>query len=391
VITVEFNPNDPANLEDPYPTYYWLREEAPLYHNADQGFWALSRYRDVETAARNHSVFSSGGGVELEVPGWLYGPGSFINSDPPWHDVLRKVVGDRFTPRRISDHTATIRQTVAKLLRPMLERHTGDIAVEVARELPVQVIAEMLGVPEDDRPMVCRWHNDFYFDRDPGELAMTANARDALPRIAEYFRALAQDRRSSPRGDLISDLVVRGLEGPWADAMDEVLRGLVFLLFSAGSETTHSLIGTMFLLLETHPEIRELIAKDPSKIPALVEETVRFDSPVQHLARTTTDAVDLYGETIPSGDRVLLLFGSANRDDRHWPAADSFDPMRRRQHHLGFGVGIHFCLGAPLARLEGRLVLEEFFAHVVDYEIAGPVIRSTRGTNRGLQSLQIRW
>jgi cytochrome P450 len=388
---MQFNPNAPENLEDPYPAYRRLRDDEPLHHNAELGLWVLSRYADVQSAARNYAVFSSAEGVDPEIAGSLFGPGYFINSDPPWHDILRKVVRDRFTPRAVKEYATPIEASVSTLLAPLLEQRGGDIAVGLAQELPIHVVSELLGVPVADRTTVSHWHKAVFFDRRPGELEMTDEAREALPPFADYFRQLARERRKNRQDDLISELAAAKLEGPWAELADEIVVGLCLLLFSAGTETTHGLLGNAFLLLGTRPENRRLLADDPSQIPALVEEVVRFESPVQNLARTTTCDVELHGGTIPEGERVLLLFGSANRDGRYWPDPDRFDPAREPKRHLGFGEGIHFCLGAPFARLEARIALEAFFAHVVDYEVCGPVVRSTRGTNRGLHSLPIAW
>ena len=389
--TLQFNANSEQNLADPYPAYRLLRDTAPVYHSAELGFWAFSRYDDVRTAARAHDIFSSAGGVELEIPGWLYGPGSFINADPPWHDSLRKLVRERFAPRRVNELSERIRSTVAELLEPLFEARGGDIAVEFTRQLPLHVVSEILGVPKEDRRMLAGWHDSLYFDRRPGELEMTAAARDAVPLLADYFRCLARDRKREPRDDLMSDLMATGLAGPWGEVAEEIIRSLCFLLFSAGSETTHSLLGTSFLVLSSRPEECRRITADPSRLPALIEEVVRYDAPVQHLARTTVKRGQVGGKEIPEGQRVLLLFGSANRDERFWIDPDRFDPSREAKRHLGFGEGIHFCMGAPLARLEASVVLEVFFGRVVDYEVCGPVIRNRRGTNRGIDSLPIRW
>ena len=386
-----FNPSAPENLEDPYPAYRQLRDEAPVHHNPELGLWMISRYHDVQTTARDYETFSSAEGVDPEIAGWLFGPGYFINSDPPWHDILRKVIRDRFTPRAIKELAAPIEGKVSALLGPLLERRGGDLAVDLAQELPTEVVSELLGVPEADRGTVSHWHKAVFFDRRPGELEMTDEARDALPPFADYFRQLARERRREPREDFISELASAKLDGPWADLADEIVVGLCLLLFSAGTETTHSLLGNAFLLLSDRPDLRRALAGDPGRIPALVEEVVRFESPVQHLARTTTRDAELHGETIPEGSRVLLMFGSANRDERYWPEPDRFDPARDPKRHLGFGEGIHFCLGAPLARLEAQIALEAFFSRVVDYEVSGPVVRSTRATNRGLHSLPVGW
>jgi hypothetical protein len=383
-----YDPYAYAIHEDPYPTYRRLRDEAPLYHNPERGFWALSRFADVHAAMQDWQTYSSAEGVALERATTRHIP-MIIAMDPPRQAKLRRLVSKGFTPRRVAAMEDDVRALCRKWLAPLLARGHGDVIGEFSAKLPMDVISTLIGVPPQDQDLLRGW-SDALLHREPGQATIPQQGLDGSANLIRYFAEVIARRRRQPTDDLTSALLAAEVDGE--RLTDEEIIGFCFLLVIAGNETTTKMLGNAIVLLARHPAQRALLAREPARIAAAVEEVVRFDNSTQMLARTATRDVPLHGATVPAGGRVLLLVGSANRDERAIPRADTFDIARPPVEHLAFGVGIHFCLGASLARLEGRVALEEFLRHVPEYAVdeAG-LVRVHSANVRGYARVPIRF
>jgi cytochrome P450 len=380
----EFDPF--AYYGNPYPVYRRLREGAPLYHNAERVCWVLSRFDDIQAAARDWQTFSSAQGNDLDDTYELWRPGSPESIDPPDHGRLRDVVRRQFTPKTISGLEVMIRRKLETLLRPYREAGRADLVQDVAFPLPFAVICELLGFPEADGPSLARLYTTT-MQRSAEATQVPGEAWEARAVLRSYILEAASERRRRPGEDLLSAMVA----AERARTLDrEEIVGLSLILFVAGVTTTTALIGNSLHALANHPSERAKLVAEPARMSEAVEELLRFESPIQWLTRTTTAPVRLHGCEIPQGGRVVMLFGSANRDERRWQDPDELDLFRSPERHLVFGDGIHFCVGAPLARLEGRLALEAVLATSPDYEVAGPVEpRFATPSERGLASLPL--
>src|SRR5262245_31837504 len=369
---MELNPFAWEFHEDPYPTYRWLRDHAPLYRNDAMNFWALSRFKDVMSAFLDWSTYSSVGGLVLEKldPAYLELMPMMIFMDPPRHDRLRKLVSRVFTPRRVAALEPFVRILATRLLDPLVEQGGGDFVADFSTPLPMDVIFTLLGVPEADRRQLREWI-DISLSRDPGSDAVPARAVEAGTNAVRYWFQLVQDLRRHPNEGLICGLFDAEIEGD-----DDVGRltegeiaGFCSLLGAAGSETTTRLLGFAAVLFSRHPDQFASIGADRDRIPDAVEEVLRWSSPAQYAVRTVTRDAEWYGSTVVAGSRILLLAGAANRDEREYPDPDRFDIRRGIPTQLGFGQGVHFCIGASLARLEARVALEEFGARFPRYTV----------------------
>jgi cytochrome P450 len=379
---------DPFSYEvhlDPYPTYAALRASAPAYYNEERDVWALSRFADVQAAARDWRTFSNAEGVNLDAVGEVYGEGNFLDADPPWHDQLRDVVRGWFTPKGIAALEPFVRARAVAFVDALRERGDVDLATELCWTLPVQTIGHVIGLPTADLDAHRAWAQAV-LERDPGSSAAPSRALDAVEELRSYLGDLLEERRGLPAGDLLTTVAQARVAGRPLSQADCV--AMLLLLFVAGTETTASFLGNSFLLLARFPEQRAKLA-ETSLIPAAVEELLRFEAPIQHLARTTTRSVELHGRSMPAGARVLLLYASANRDERRYPHADVLDIDRAPRRHLSFGEGIHHCLGAPLARLESRVALEVLLPVLGDYQPRGEPQRLYTHESRPLTSLQV--
>jgi len=379
---------DPFSLyDDPYPIYQRLRDEAPVYRNPRRGFWALSRFDDVSEASKDWETFSNAKGILLGLDHSFYGSGDFLDSDPPVHDELRQVLRFAFVPRAISALEPFVRNASERLLDRCVELGEADAARELAWLLPLEVISNMLGVPEGDTGQLQGWCSAI-LSREPGRDGMSDRAETATRAMRGYFAALAERKRHAPEPDLISAMTAARLPDGRA-LSDGELQGMCLLVITAGMETTASLISTAMLVLAEHPEQRALLVSRPELIPQAVEEILRYDSPIQQLGRVTTRDVELYDQTIPHGSWVALVYASANRDGRRFPEPARFDILRERKRNLAFGDGIHFCLGAPLARLEARTAIEHLLRRCPQYEVLGTPRRTPYLTSRGLSELRV--
>jgi cytochrome P450 len=392
---VRFNPYSYEFHDDPFPVYRALRDDAPCYRNDDLGFWALSRYDDVVAALHDPDTFCSRFGITLEEGNSLP---MMLTTDPPEHTALRRLVSRAFTPRRIADLEPAIRALSTEYLDRARDGRGGgrdvDLIVDYAAPLPMDVISRLLGVPDADQEELRGW-SDALLHRDEGDMDVTPAGIDAAYRLYKYFSAFVADRRAHPGGDdLGAALVAVAREGGGDDGRltDDQVVGFLFLLIIAGNETTTKLLGNCLLALQRFPVERAKVLADPSRIPDAVEEILRYEGSTQLMARTLTKDVRRHGRTMAEGDKVLLLLGSGNRDERVWDRPDVYDIDRVwPTHHLAFGHGIHVCLGAALARLEMRVSLEEFLRRHPRYEIdEGALERVHSGNVRGYSRMPIR-
>ncbi|WP_319429944.1 cytochrome P450 [Mycobacterium sp. RTGN5] len=368
---------DPYNYdfhEDPYPYYKRLRDEAPLYYNEDLKFWALSRHQDVLQGFRNSTTLSNKFGVSLDPAS--RGPHasktmSFLAMDDPGHLRLRTLVSKGFTPRRIRELEPRVTEIAVKHLDAMLERAAGgeivDYVDEFAGKLPMDVISELMGVPEADRVEVRAWA-DGVMHRDEGVTDVPPEAVEASLNLIVYYQGMVEERRKNPTDDLTSALLDAEIDGD--RLTDEEILGFMFLMVIAGNETTTKLLANAAFWGHKNPDQLADVYTDLSRVPLWVEETLRYDTSSQILARTVAGDLTLYDTTIPDGDVVLLLPGSAHRDERAFENPDDYLIGRDIGAKLqSFGSGAHFCLGAHLARMEARVALEELFKRIRGYEV----------------------
>lgn len=361
---VEFNPYAHEVHDDPFPVYERLREEAPVYENRELGFYALSRYDDVLTALHDYETFCNRHGITLEPKSPLP---MMLTMDPPEHTAMRRLVSRVFTPRRVADLEPSIRALSTKYLDPIAGEGHCDLIGDYSAKLPMDVISTMLGVPPADQDMLRGWTDDM-IHREEGQPEVTEQGIEAAAQLYRYLCEMVTAKRAHPGDDLTSALLDASLDGQQLTDRDVV--GFLLLLIIAGNETTTKLIGNAIYWLWRNPAERQKLLDDPTRIPDAVEETLRYEGSTQLMARTLTRDHELHGVTMQEGRKVLLLLGSANRDPRVWDRPDVFDIDREGLHrHLGFGHGIHVCLGAALARLEMRIALEHIHERLLDYEV----------------------
>ncbi|MGB0618414.1 MAG: cytochrome P450 [Myxococcota bacterium] len=384
---MDLDPIAQATADDPHPVYSVLREEHPVHYVADRDLWVLSRHEDVLAAIKDPESFSSADGV---VPsGFKPEQPTLIALDPPDHTQMRKAVMRAFTPRRMDAMAERVRGFAEDLFGALEKNATEDTTVDAFEgftdPLPIYVMAELLGVDAAERPMFKRCGDAIVYSSGADPETLFAAQRE----LTDYLQTVFEARKREPRDDLISLLLTSSEEGR-ALADDELL-GLCFLLLVAGTETTTSALGNAMLLLERHRDARRRLIEDPALIPSAAEEILRFDSPVQGLSRVTTRDVPIHGHLIPKGARVHLLYAAANRDPRIFDEPDRFDVARTPNNHLAFGFGIHFCLGASLARLELRVGIETLLSRAPDYalDLEG-LDRLPSDTNRGFARLPTR-
>ncbi len=337
--------------EDPFPAYARLRRDAPVYREPRYGAYVLTRFDDVLEALKDPATFSSAAGPAPRGGGLANLP-ALPATDPPHHDQLRALVNRAFTPRRVAAAEPRVRQLTRERM-DALPDDGFDLVPALSIPLPVFVIAEMLGVDPEHRDDFRRWSDAFVgLLEQPPTPELLASAHE----LVDYFRGLAEERRREPKDDLVSALVHAEIDGRRLSQAE--LDGFFIVLLVAGNETTTNLISNQLNLLATRPDLWKQLREDRSRVPAALEETVRFDGPVQNLGRETTRDVTVAGVDIPAGSRVILSFGAANRDPAAFADPDQYLPERTEGRHLGFGFGVHFCLGAGLARLEGRIALD---------------------------------
>jgi len=386
---VRFDPYDVELIADPYPMFARLRDEAPLYYNAEYDFFALSRFADVNKAVIDHGTYSSARGVilelikaNLEIPS-----GMLIFEDPPIHDVHRKLLSRMFTPRKIAALEPLIRDFCAQALDPLVGSGRFNFVTDLGAIMPMKVISMLLGIPEDDQEMV----------RDRVNAQLRTEAGKPMEHkhglsVGEQFEAYIDWRAENPSDDIMTEL----LNVEFVDETGTTRRLtrneiLVYLnvVAGAGNETTTRLIGWAGKVLAEHPDQRRELVDNPALIPQAIEELLRFEPPAPHMARYVTRDVSLYDQTVPEGSVMLMLVGAACRDERQFgPDASEFNIHRTARPHLTFSVGAHFCLGSALARLEGRVALEEILRRFPEWDLDLPSSKlSPTSTVRGWETL----
>jgi cytochrome P450 len=395
VSDIVLDPYDYEFHEDPYSYYRRLRDEAPLYRNEELGFWALSRHRDVLQGFRNSTTLSNRDGVSLDpVSRGRHASKtmSFLAMDDPAHLRLRTLVSKGFTPRRIRGLEPRVTELAVKHLDAMLEKagtgETVDYVAEFAGKLPMDVISELMGVPEPDRDRI-RAMADGVMHREDGVNDVPAEAIEASLNLIVYYQEMVAERRKTPSDDLTTALLEAEIDGD--RLTDEEVLGFMFLMVIAGNETTTKLLANAAFWGHKNPDQLMPVYEDASKVPLWVEETLRYDTSSQILARTVSGELTLYDTMIPEGDVLLLLPGSAHRDERVFDDPDSYLIGRDIGSKLvSFGSGAHFCLGAHLARMEARVALTELFRRIRGYEVdeAGAV-RVHSSNVRGFAHLPI--
>ncbi len=363
-----YDPFDPAVISDPYPAYARLRDEHPVYYNERMNFYVLSRYDDIFHALRKPQLFSSAQGLTpaKDEIAQLGIPPTFIMMDPPDHTRLRRLITKAFTPDTVKELEPTIRDFVVNHIEVMKQKAADgeevDLIQGIASPLPTMVVANILGVPLEDRERFDPWSDaitsasaDFALD--------VKEAMGAVQGLVTYFGGMCQARRANPTDDMISKLTHAEIDGDKLSDWD--ILGFCFVMIAGGNDTTTNLIGNSMKFLHDFPDQHRELLTDPTLIPHAIEELLRIESVVQGLSRTTTQDVELHGVTIPAGSKVHNLYASGNRDPRHWgDNADELDIHREIDRHLSFAQGPHFCIGAHVARMMVRIYFEEMGARI---------------------------
>jgi len=388
VAPLAYSPYDYAMHEDPYPTYARLRAEAPVFYNEQLDFFAYSRHADVLAAFRDVDRYSNAYGVSLDPA--AFGPDahramSFLAMDPPRHTRMRSIVGKSFTPRRVAAMEGDIRRLARAHLEPAIERGSFDFIGDFAGRLPMDVISELVGVPPSDRAEVCRLA-DLLVHREEGMDDIPQAGLDAALALAGYYAQMVAERRRREHDDLTWSLLQQEVDGQ--GLTDDEVISFLFLLVVAGNETTTKLLGNAWYWGWRHPDQLARPMAERARVADWVEETLRFDTSTQMLLRVTRVPVRVQDVDIDAGRRVLLLLGSANRDDAVFTEPDTYDLDRDTKDLISFGGGRHFCMGAALARLEARVALSELLDRVKDYDIDEAGLVRVHSINvRGLASV----
>jgi cytochrome P450 len=371
VEAVHFDPYDVDLNNDPYPMFRRLREEQPLYYNEQHDFYVLSRFADVDNAIVDNKTFISGKGAILEIikADMEIPPGTLIFEDPPIHDIHRKLLARMFTPRKINALEPKIREYCARSLDPIVGTGGFDFVKDLGAQMPMRVIGMLLGIPEEDQEAIRDRSNETMRTEAGKPMKITQHGFDT----GEIFASYIDWRAENPSDDIMTELLNVEFEDETGVTRrltrDELLL-YVNVVAGAGNETTTRLIGWTAKVLAEHPDQRRQLAADKSLIPQAIEELLRFEPPAPHVARYVSRDVEYYGQTVPAGSVMMMLIGAANRDHRRFPPdGDVFDIHREVRQHLAFSVGTHYCLGSALARLEGRIALEEILKRFPEWEV----------------------
>ena len=387
---VYFDPYDVGITADPYPVYRRMREEAPLYYNQALDFYALSRFEDVERGLLDAATYISGRGAILELikAGIEMPPGILIFEDPPTHTIHRRLLSRAFTARRVNELEDKIREFCARSLDPLVGAGDFDLIAELGAQMPMRTIGLLLGIPEGDQEAI-RDHVDSTLRTKAGEPMQVTS--DFV--TGEMFEEYIDWRAEHPSDDIMTELLQAEFEDETGTVRrltrNEVLT-YVNVVAGAGNETTTRLIGWAGTVLAAHPDQRRELVADRALIPGAIEELLRYESPAPHVGRYMTQDMEHYGVTVPAGSAMLFLIGAANRDDRRFPDGDRFDIHRQDGGHLTFSYGIHFCLGAALARVEGSVALVELLARFPEWDVDLDNARlSPTSTVRGWETLPV--
>lgn len=387
---VNWDPYNPELWQDPYPAFRRLREEAPLYYNEEHDFWALSRYEDVDRALMDRETFSSARGdiIEFIKADAQMPPAVFIFQDPPVHTAFRGILQRLMTPKRMHALEHQIRAFCARSLDPLVGSDRFDFIANLGAEMPMRVIGMLLGIPERDQASV-RQFADNALRTEAGQPLAYDPANLGGEAFAEYI----EWREKHPSDDLMTELLNAEFTDPSGTVRKlerEELLTMVNMVAGAGNETTNRLIGWSGKVLAEHPDQRRDLVGNPQLIPQAIEELLRFETPGAGVARHVTRDVEIHGRTVPADSVIMLINGSANRDDRRFVDGDCFNIHRERRAHLAFGHGVHVCIGAPLARLEGRIALEEVLKRFPEWDVDYDHARlATTSTVRGWETLPV--
>jgi cytochrome P450 len=388
---VEYNPFARDTQTNPFPVYRWLRDEAPVYHNPEIGFYALSRFDDVLQAHLDPATYVSSHGVTIE--GYDQGQDLLITSDEPRHGWHRKLVSRVFTPRAISDLEPKVRAIAAEVLDGARDRGEIDIVAEFSTHLPMMVIAEMLGLPMAARADLRRLSDRILDRTEADEFGNTTDDTQlAMIEVMTMLTGIVHEKANHLGDDIASMLLtarVNDDDGNEVALTHEQVAYRLLELTIAGHETTAKLIANGVVALTWYPDQRAELVADPSLIPGAIEEMLRWDPPSHYQGRWVEHDVTLHDVTIPADSRVILVTGAANHDERAFPDPEYFDIHREIERHVGFGFGIHLCVGAALARLETRVAFEELLARYPNYEVKQPMVRAYSSNVRGLSNLPL--
>jgi cytochrome P450 len=383
---VRYDPFAHELHDDPYPVYRILRDEHPAYFVEQHGFWVLSRYDDVRSALRDWQSFSSAGGNVVDDPPERVGR-TLGTTDPPRHDELKAIVNTAFTVKRVTTLEGVMRTYVQELVAACGERDSFDVVADLSAPFTSRVMGDLLGIPRADHDQMKAWRNAMVH-REPNRMGFTVEGQAAFKDLLAYTLQLVQSRKASLGEDLISDLVKAEAGG--IRLSDDEIAVTALTVLGAGFQSMNYFVSNAVHALALHEGARREVVADLGLVPQALEEVLRWDSPAQGFARTMTGDRELHGQQLRQGERVLLLLGSANRDDRFFPDADTFDIHRGQVRHLAFGMGTHFCIGASLGRLAGRIAIEELLTAVPDHAVDRSSIgRIHSPTFRGFQRLVI--
>ena len=371
---------------DPFPAFAWMRNEAPAYFDEAAGVWGITRYADVKEISKDPETFSNAGGIRPESPALPM----MIDFDAPEHVRRRRLVSEGFTPKRIRESEHAVRNVCDAILDKVCEQGHADFVRDIAAPLPMIVIGDMLGVAPEDRDDLLRWSDDMVKALGSPDPTAMDGAAVAAMEYAEYITAVVEQcRRDNKSDDLVGTLVHAEIDGDHLDESSLIYETLLILI--GGDETTrHVLSGGMYELL-THPDQFALLASEPGRRQLGIEEMLRWVSPIKNMARTATRDVELHGRTITEGQKLLLLYPSANRDERNFEEPERFDVTRTPNDHMAFGFGAHFCLGNRLARLELATMLDRLFERLPDLALATDVEPPKRNANfvSGIESMPV--
>ena len=366
---MEFDPLSEEFFERPWEMYRWLRDEAPVYHNERLGFWAVSRYDDCVEVHRDVATYTSTRGLNLaqlcspefgQVAG---STGMMIMMDPPMHERMRKLVNRAFTPRRIAEWEPVVERVIGDILDGLADRDAFDAVIDLSGPFPVEVICTIVGVPEGDRQQIRHW-TDSMLELEVGSPFPTTEGIEALIALNTYMLDLVADKRAHPSDDMIDHLIEAQVEredGEVEHLTDHEIGQFLGLLTAAGSETVTKMVGNGVMTFAEHPDELARLQADPSLAGSAVEEVLRWKAPSQYQGRYSLRDREFHGRTIPAGNPVLIVTGAANRDPRAYDDPDRFDITREGPLGIWFGHGIHYCIGAHLARLEGRIAFTEIY------------------------------
>ncbi|MEO3783673.1 cytochrome P450 [Actinocorallia sp. B10E7] len=387
--------NDAINLvsgefwgRNPHDEFRWMRQNAPVYWDPHGGVWGISKHADLRLVSRTPEVFSSAQGIRADNPAMPM----MIDMDDPEHKMRRKLISSGFTPRRVADQEHYLRRICDEIIDEVCERGECDFVSDVAAMLPLIVIGDALGFRPEDRGMLLEWSDDMLRALTGGDNPeLMVKAAEAFGGFNEYAGKAIEERRTCPMDDLLSVLVHAEVDGDRLDH-DSLLQESLLILIGGDETTRHVISGGMYQLC-LHPGQRRLLLDDPGLIPTAVEEMLRWVSPIKNMNRTATRDFELRGQTIKEGDKVLLLYPSANRDEEVFTDPDRFDVTRTPNDHLAFGNGPHFCLGNSLARLELKVMFERLLERLPDIEPVDDAEPSHRPANfvSGYESLKVRF